>query len=161
MTNTVNPHHDLFTGNCSSARVNAVLAEEAGTEASGTLPAPAGSTIQFEHVNFWFSQSRPILDDINLTVPSGQWLGIIGSTGSGKTTLIASLLTRLYEHYQEKSRSVAPISNKSPYRLWYKITVALRDSLLFSGTVAHNQVMARRKAYADTISQRRCYRWGN
>ena len=115
MTNTVNLITTFSRAITSSARVNAVLAEEAGTEASGTLPAPAGSTIQFEHVNFGFSQSRPILDDINLTVPSGQWLGIIGSTGSG-TDIQQITLPALHK----------------------KITVALQDSLLFSGTVAHN-----------------------
>lgn len=138
MTNTVNLITTFSRAITSSARVSAVLAEEAGTEASGTLPAPAGSAIQFEHVNFGFSQSRPILDDINLTVPSGQWLGIIGSTGSGKTTLIA-LLTRLYEHYQGKiTVGGTDIQQITLPALHKKITVALQDSLLFSGTVAHN-----------------------
>ncbi|OJF74419.1 ABC transporter ATP-binding protein [Lacticaseibacillus paracasei] len=138
MTNTVNLITTFSRAITSSARVSAVLAEEAGTEASGTLPAPAGSAIQFEHVNFGFSQSRPILDDINLTVPSGQWLGIIGSTGSRKTTLIA-LLTRLYEHYQGKiTVGGTDIQQITLPALHKKITVALQDSLLFSGTVAHN-----------------------
>ncbi|MDE3314454.1 ABC transporter ATP-binding protein [Lacticaseibacillus zeae] len=138
MTNTVNLITTFSRAVTSSARVSAVLAEQAGTEATGTLVAPADSTIAFNHVTFGFSKSRPILDDINLTVPSGQWLGIIGSTGSGKTTLIA-LLTRLYEHYQGSiTIGGTDIQKISLASLHKKITVALQNSLLFSGTVERN-----------------------
>lgn len=57
---------------------------------------PQDATIRFENVCFGYNPSAPIFENFNLTIPAGQKVAIIGSTGAGKTTLV-SLLTRMYE----------------------------------------------------------------
>lgn len=55
--------------------------------------------IEFRHVNFSFDKSKKTLDDINLVIEPGDIVGIVGTTGSGKTTLI-NLLMRFYDNYE-------------------------------------------------------------
>ena len=54
------------------------------------------SAVTFEHVSFAYAPERPVLDDFSLTIPRGAVVGIVGSSGAGKSTAIA-LLQRLYE----------------------------------------------------------------
>ncbi len=83
----------------SATRVQAVLSEQVGeVQVGSAADAPQDSSVTFDHVSFGYDQSKPILDDISFSVPSGQWLGIIGTTGSGKSTLI-NLLTRGFDDY--------------------------------------------------------------
>ena len=63
---------------------------------AGTEKNPDADEIVFEHVSFSYNKNEPNLKDISFTVKKGEMLGIIGSTGSGKTTL-ASLLMRLMD----------------------------------------------------------------
>ncbi len=55
--------------------------------------------IEFRHVNFAFDKSKKTLDDINLIIEPGDIVGIVGTTGSGKSTLI-NLLMRFYDNYE-------------------------------------------------------------
>ena len=63
---------------------------------AGTEKNPDAEEIVFDHVSFSYNKNEPNLKDISFTVKKGEMLGIIGSTGSGKTTL-ASLLMRLMD----------------------------------------------------------------
>ena len=56
---------------------------------------PAGE-LRFDHVGFAYVEGRPVLPDLDLTVPAGQTLALVGTTGAGKTTL-AKLATRFYD----------------------------------------------------------------
>ncbi len=60
------------------------------------LPENASGAVRFDRVGFAYEQGRPVLEDIDLTVPSGTSLAIVGETGSGKTTL-GYLVARLYD----------------------------------------------------------------
>lgn len=123
----------------STARVQAVLAEATGEVPVGsTSNAPAGGAIAFDHVTFGYQQSRPILDDITFTVPAGQWLGIIGTTGSGKSSVI-NLLTRAFDDYQGVIEvGGVDIQELDLAALHHKVTVATQEAMLFSGTIASN-----------------------
>lgn len=123
----------------SAARVQAVLAEATDEVPVGTAGnAPAGSAITFDHVTFGYQQSRPILDDITFTVPAGQWLGIIGTTGSGKSSVI-NLLTRAFDDYQGVIEvGGVDIQHLDLAALHHKVTVATQEAMLFSGTIASN-----------------------
>lgn len=65
----------------------------------GNKPAAIEGRIEFRHVNFSFDKSKKTLDDINLVIEPGDIVGIVGTTGSGKSTLI-NLLMRFYDNYE-------------------------------------------------------------
>lgn len=96
--------------------------------------------IRFEHVNFQYFKSNreKVLEDINLEIKSGEMVGIIGSTGSGKSTLV-SMIPRLYDA-DEGQVLVDGMNVKelSLYRLRESVSFVLQQNTLFSGTIAEN-----------------------
>lgn len=65
----------------------------------GNTDANLGGKIEFKNVNFSFDRTKKTLKNINLTIEPGDIVGIVGTTGSGKSTLI-NLLLRYYDHYE-------------------------------------------------------------
>lgn len=65
----------------------------------GNKNADMGGRIEFKNVSFAFDRTKKVLKDINLTIEPGDVVGIVGTTGSGKSTLI-NLLLRYYDHYE-------------------------------------------------------------
>lgn len=96
--------------------------------------------ITFEHVDFSFpdDQDSPILKDIDLDVPAGSKLGILGETGSGKSTLV-SLIARFYD----PTRGRVLIDGKD-VREWpletvrNQVSIVAQETFLFSDTIAGN-----------------------
>ena len=64
----------------------------------GNTDADMGGAIEFKNVNFSFDRTKKVLKNINLRIEPGDIVGIVGTTGSGKSTLI-NLLLRYYDHY--------------------------------------------------------------
>lgn len=94
----------------------------------------------YEHVYFKYHEdsSEYVLRDIHFSVPSGSTLGIIGATGSGKSTLV-QLLPRLYEVSKGKIFvDDRPIEEYSLDELRSSISMVLQKNTLFSGTIAEN-----------------------
>ena len=96
--------------------------------------------IEFKNVSFrYFKNSEErVLDNINLTIPSGATVGIIGSTGCGKTTLV-SMIPRLYD-VDEGEVLIDGINVKdySPFQLRESVGMVLQKNILFSGSVEDN-----------------------
>ena len=96
--------------------------------------------IDFDHVSFKYNDQSPewILKDVNLHIPSGATVGILGGPGSGKTTLV-SLIPRLYEA-QEGTVSVGgrPVADYTMEHLRESVSVVLQKNTLFSGTIREN-----------------------
>lgn len=67
----------------------------------GNKDADMGGVIEFKNVNFSFDRTKKVLKNINLRIEPGDIVGIVGTTGSGKSTLI-NLLLRYYDHYEGK-----------------------------------------------------------
>ena len=67
----------------------------------GKTDANMGGVIEFKNVNFSFDRTKKVLKNINLRIEPGEIVGIVGTTGSGKSTLI-NLLLRYYDHYEGK-----------------------------------------------------------
>ena len=65
----------------------------------GNTDANIGGRIEFKNVSFSFDRTKKVLKDVNLTIEPGDVVGIVGTTGSGKSTLI-NLLLRYYDHYE-------------------------------------------------------------
>ncbi|MGM0558675.1 MAG: ABC transporter ATP-binding protein [Myxococcota bacterium] len=94
--------------------------------------------IVFEDVTFSYPGREPTLDDFNLTIPAGATVGIVGSTGSGKTTLI-NLLLRFYD--PQEGRVVIDGKDISEFdleSLRRAIGLVSQDAFLFHGSVREN-----------------------
>lgn len=96
--------------------------------------------IEFRSVSFRYfkNNKEKVLDDINIHIKSGELVGIIGSTGSGKTTLV-SLIPRLYD--ADEGEVLIDGVNVKDYalnNLRDRIAVVLQKNTLFSGTIAEN-----------------------
>jgi ATP-binding cassette subfamily B protein len=76
--------------------VDVLRAEPAVVERRGAGPFPPASDVRFENVRFSYGDDRPILNGLSLVIPAGTSLALVGSTGSGKST-VASLLARFYD----------------------------------------------------------------
>ncbi len=82
-----------------SERIMDILdAESEPNFGQGKIPGPIEGRIKFEHVNFAFDRSKKVLSDVNLEIEKGDIVGIVGTTGSGKSTLV-NLLMRFYDGY--------------------------------------------------------------
>lgn len=97
-------------------------------------------SIRFDHVTFRYNKTsdKPVLDDINLTIQSGETIGIIGGTGSSKSSLV-NLLSRLYD-VSEGSVYVGgkDVRSYDLDTLRNEVSVVLQNNVLFSGTIYDN-----------------------
>lgn len=118
-----------------------------------TPPARAGR-VAFEHVTFTYpGADDPVLRDITFTAEPGRTTAIIGSTGSGKTTLI-SLIPRLTDVTSGRvTVDGADVRDLSPDELWSRIAIVPQRSYLFSGTVASNLRYGRADATDEELWQ--------
>lgn len=100
----------------------------------------ADGSVDFDHVSFKYESESPewILRNIDLHIRSGQTVGVLGGTGSGKTTLV-SLIPRLYE-VQEGTVRVGgrPVKDYTMEHLRDAVSVVLQKNTLFSGTIREN-----------------------
>jgi ATP-binding cassette subfamily B protein len=101
---------------------------------------PLGSVkgeLAFEHVSFRYG-SRLVLDDVSFTLPQGQMLGIVGHTGSGKST-VANLVCRFYDASDGRVRlDGIDVTTLSVEQYRRHIGIVLQDSFLFFGTIGEN-----------------------
>lgn len=96
--------------------------------------------IDFKHVSFRYykNSEEKVLDDVNLHIPAGKTVGIIGSTGSGKSTLV-SLIPRLYDADEgEVTVDGVNVKDYSLKNLRDGVGMVLQKNVLFSGTIAEN-----------------------
>ena len=127
---------------------------DAPVETAPALPSSADmhGDIVFDHVTFAYD-SIPVLSDICLTIPGGSTLGILGSTGSGKSTLV-QLLTRLYDlgpdggHITIGGTDISSIPREELRR---SIGMVLQEPFLFSRTLGENIKLTRPEATLDDI----------
>lgn len=109
--------------------------------------------VVFDHVSFRYSEKakRDALSDISLTIPSGSTLGIIGGTGSSKTTLI-QLISRLYDVSQGSVKvGGIDVRDYDLDSLRDQVSVVLQKNVLFSGTIKDNMHWGDPKASDEDI----------
>lgn len=126
-------------GAASLDRINTVLDEKSDLADSDSGLIPADQSIEITHLHFTYpGETEPVLKDINLFIPSGSTLGILGHTGSGKTTLI-SILLKLYNVDRGMvSIGGVDINDISLKNLRTLFGVVPQDNFLFSDTIARN-----------------------
>ncbi len=133
---------ELTKPGISSKRLFEILDAEPERDAENPVEPPMDRDIAFKNVNFSYGTTGEVLHDISFTVPAGTTLGILGSTGSGKSTL-TYLLDRLYK-LPEGAGTITiggvDIRNISLAHLRRHIGIVLQEPFLFS------------KSFKDSIS---------
>ena len=125
----------------SAVRVSEVLNEAPGvTSPEGAVMCVENGDVVFENVTFRYAKAaeRPALADINLSIRSGETVGILGGTGSSKSTLI-QLISRLYD--VSEGRVLVGGVDVRDYDLTVlrdSVAVVLQKNVLFSGTIREN-----------------------
>ena len=127
-------------------RVAEVLEEQPAMDDGGAVWGESGpvavetGSIDFDHVSFKYNPDSTewILRDVTIHIPAGTTVGILGGTGSGKTSLV-SLIPRLYEA-QEGTVSVGgrPVQAYTMERLRDAVSMVLQKNTLFSGSIREN-----------------------
>lgn len=111
---------------------------EAVVDKENPLPVPEKPTISFKNVSMSFDDGQKALDQINLEIPYGRRVGIMGKTGSGKSVLM-KLMTRLYDCTEgEILLDGVNIKDMSVDEVRRKYSFVMQDVFLFSESVANN-----------------------
>lgn len=122
-------------------RVCEVLSEKTTLpKAEQPVTELADGSVEFENVSFAYSQNADdsVLTDVNLSIKSGETVGVIGATGSGKTSLV-SLIPRLYDVTAGSVKvGGVDVKNYDLDTLRNGVAMVLQKNVLFSGTVAEN-----------------------
>lgn len=129
---------EMSKAGVSVSRIADVLLAEEERDASGAEKLPMTGDISFENVSFAYGDGDEVLKDLSFTVKSGTSFGILGSTGSGKSSLIL-LLCRLYAPSSGRICVGGEDIAKMPAK-WVRdnVGVVLQEPFLFSRSIAEN-----------------------
>ena len=120
-------------------------------EASLTLP-PIQGKVEFQHVDFRYVPSQPLIEDFNFTAQPGQTIAIVGKTGAGKSTLV-NLLMRFYEVNRGNILiDGVDIAKVKRDELRKNFGMVLQDTWIFDSTLRENLVFGRPEATDEEIT---------
>jgi len=144
--------NDSYQNALSSAeRVLDILdAEDEPDFHKGNCP-PIKGRIEFRNVNFSFDRTKKVLSDVNLTIEPGDIVGIVGTTGSGKSTLV-NLLMRFYDNY-EGDILVDGVNIKEIDLKYYRSQIGYvqQDPMMFSDTIYNNISYGKPDAHVEEV----------
>lgn len=139
------------SGTASMKRINKIM-DELPTikdeDKPAVLPKIRGD-ITFDHVSYKTESGKDVLKDINFTIPAGKTLGIMGATGSGKTTII-NLLKRIYDVTDGTiTLDGTDIKTMSLEQLRTSIASVVQDIFLFSDSISDNVKLGQKHILPD------------
>ncbi len=112
---------------------------------------PIQGNVRFENVNFYYNQDEEVLTDINLEVPTGSTVALVGPTGVGKTTLV-SLIPRFYDVIGGNVRIDGVDVREIDLDLLHQsVSMVLQDVFLFHGTIRENILFGRPGATEEEV----------
>jgi subfamily B ATP-binding cassette protein MsbA len=118
---------------------------------NGLEPETLAGEIEFDHIAFGYDADHPILKDLNLKIKPGQFVGIVGPTGSGKSTVV-SLIPRFYDVQSGIVRIDGQDIRKYKLQdLRKHIGYVLQDTVLFRGTIFDNIAFGRPGATKEEV----------
>ncbi len=122
-------------------RIRYIMNSEAEKDKEGSVTPDLHGDIEFKNVTFGYLEDGPkILEDVSFSIPKGTTFGILGSTGSGKTTLM-HLMNRLYDLPAENGQiTIGGVDIADMKGEWVRenIGMVLQEPFLFSRTIAEN-----------------------
>lgn len=150
--------HSSMMGMSASSTILELLGEERNIKIAEhpTCEGLEGKTaeIEFDHVTFQYPKgSRPALSDVNLKISKGQTVAIVGSSGSGKST-IANLLYRFYDIQEGAIRiNGIDIREMNLEYLRKHLSIVFQDNYLISGSIVDNIRIADQQASLEEVKQ--------
>lgn len=136
----------------SSERVIEVLDTQNDIDKRGNIKIDISGSLEFKNVNFSYTDNEKVLNDISFKINQGEHIGIIGPTGSGKTTLI-SLIMKFYKIDKGilniDGNDINDLDSKN---LREYIGLVPQKSTLFNKTIINNIKMGNRKASLDEVT---------
>ncbi len=131
---------DMSKTGVSLDRIRYIMDSPIEEDPADALTPPMDGDICFDHVTFGYEENTKVLDDVSFTIKGHSTFGILGGTGSGKTTLM-HLLNRLYE-LEEGNGSITvggvPVSKIKRGWLRSHVGMVLQEPFLFSRTIGEN-----------------------
>lgn len=121
-------------------RVRYIINSDIEQDKPNALKPDLKQDIVFENVTFGYNDEAKVLQNVDLTIKAGTTLGVLGSTGSGKTTLM-HLMNRLYALEPENGRITiggVDVADMDMYYLRSNIGMVLQEPFLFSKTISEN-----------------------
>lgn len=136
---------------CAQRIFEVLEADDQPKEPENPLAPPVKGDVGFEGVAFRYVKDRPLIEDLNLNVKSGQCIAIVGPTGCGKTTLI-NLLMRFYDVSNGAiTVDKADIRKMRRHDLRSRYGMVLQDTWLCNGTIKENIAYGKPDATDDEI----------
>ncbi|MCB8987603.1 MAG: ABC transporter ATP-binding protein [Ardenticatenaceae bacterium] len=141
----------MSTGLVSFDRVREIIREDREPLDAGTYIPENGlrGAVRFNHVSFAYDNDTPVLHDIDFSVEPGQIIALLGSTGSGKTSLV-NLLPRFYD-YTDGSLTLDDVELRQYPRKWLRrqIGIVQQEPFLFSRSIRENITYGVGRAVSD------------
>ena len=138
--------NSLQSATAAMEKISAVMAEKPSVPEAvdpDPLPEDAAGAVTLQDVEFGYVDGRPVLPGLELSIPAGQTVALVGETGAGKTT-IAKLISRMYD---PRSGTVAldgvDLRRLAETDLRRAVVMVTQDGFLFSGSVADNIAFGR------------------
>lgn len=131
---------EMSKAGVSISRIMYIMNSPAEADKPDAVTPDMHGDIVFDHVSFGYDQNLDIIQDVSFTIPHGTTFGILGSTGSGKSTLM-HLLNRLYDLPPENGKITiggTDIADIKAHHLRKNIGMVLQEPFLFSRTIAEN-----------------------
>lgn len=142
--------HIAMNGMAASDKIFAFLNTEVGKEGSYKLEK-SNVNINIEDLSFGYDKNKKILNDISLDIEAGQFVSVVGVSGSGKST-IASLITGKYKDFDGCIKiNGVPIAEIDESDLMNAIVTVKYNSYIFGGTVRENLLIANEEAKDEDL----------
>jgi ATP-binding cassette subfamily B protein len=148
-------YNSYQSANSALEKISGVLEEQPSVpEAVGVKPLEnAKGLVRFEAVSFHYSNGIEVIPKLELEIPAGQTIALVGTTGAGKST-IAKLVSRFYDPTAGNiTLDSVDLRNISTRDLRRAVVMVTQEAYLFSGSVADNIALGRPNATPDEIEQ--------
>ncbi len=148
-------NNEIQNGLAAAARVYRVLETEPEIKEKPGAPdlPPIRKSIRFNHVHFAYRPEEMVLEDIDLEVPVGQAVALVGTSGGGKTTLV-NLIPRFYEVSKGAIEiDGVDIREVTLCSLRGQISIVTQQTILFNDTVAANIAYGRPQASPEEVRE--------
>lgn len=144
---------DMSKAGVSFERVDYIIHGQEESYKENEQELPKSMDLAFSHVSFSYEQGKEVLEDLSFSVPQGKTVGILGGTGSGKTTIV-QLLTRLYE-LEEGTITIGGVDIRRLPLPWLRrhVGMVLQEPFLYSRTIRENIAAPVPEATMEEIRQ--------